>query len=46
MNRIADEDEPTADALDGTLSLTETLEEDCERYQDIIHDLTDFEETQ
>jgi hypothetical protein len=46
MNRIADEDEPTADALGGTLSLTDTLEEDRERYQDVIRDLTEFEEVE
>ena len=45
MNRITDEDEPTSDALGGTLSLTDTLEEDGERYQDVIRDLTEFEET-
>jgi hypothetical protein len=52
MNRIANtdkltgEDEATADALGGTLSLTDTLEEDRERYQDVIRDLTEFEEVE
>jgi hypothetical protein len=46
MNHIADEDEPTADALGGTLLLTDTLEEDRERYQDVIRDLTEFEEAE
>ena len=46
MNRIADEDEPTSDALGGSLSLTDTLEEDRERYQDVIRDLTEFEEAE
>ena len=46
MSRIADENEPTSDALGGTLSLTDTLEEDHERYQDVIRDLTGFEEAE
>ena len=46
MNRIADEDEPTADALGVTLSLTDTLEEDRERYQDVIRDINGFEEAE
>jgi hypothetical protein len=53
MNRIADADnhlvggdEPSPDALVGALSLADTLEEDRERYRDVIRDLTEFEEDQ
>ena len=44
MNRIANKDESTSDALGGTLSLADTLEEDRKRYQDVIRDLNEFEE--
>ncbi len=53
MNQIADtddhlakEEESSADALGTPLSLADTLEEDRARYQDVIRDLTEFEEAE
>lgn len=43
-NHLAEEDGSEGDALGGTLSLANTLEEDHERYQDAIRTLTEFEE--
>ncbi|MFL6229987.1 MAG: hypothetical protein ACJ741_14535 [Pyrinomonadaceae bacterium] len=45
-DKLTGEDEATADALGGTLSLADTLEEDRERYQDVIRDLTEFEDAE
>jgi hypothetical protein len=52
MNRITEsddhldrEDEPSADALGETLSLADTPEEDADRYQGIIRELKEFEES-
>jgi hypothetical protein len=43
-NHPVEEDGSEGDALDGTLSLADTLEEDRERHQDVIRTLTEFEE--
>lgn len=45
-DHLAEEEEPSADALGAPLSLADTLEEDRERYQDVIRALTEFEEGQ
>lgn len=50
MNRIAEpddhltgEDEPSVDALGEMLLLADTLEDDADRYQDVLRELEEFE---
>ena len=45
-NHLADGDGAVGDDLGGVFSLADTLEEDRERYQDVIHTLDEFEEEQ
>lgn len=52
MNRIAEsddhltrEEEPPRDSLGETLSLSDTLDEDADRYQDVIRELKEYEES-
>lgn len=42
---LAPEDNSSAEGLDEAFLLADTLEEDHDRYQDVIRDLTEFEES-
>jgi hypothetical protein len=46
INEVGEEDGTNGDEFDGALSLADTLEEDQERYQDVIRTLDEFEEGQ